>query len=206
VLSLMAAEFFHDLFTKSPAFPRAGRQLVAVNLAVVGVAFVLAPLCAGLVLHDRLLVWLFAPNLLAAGTLFVLLKGRWHEDVALWACGAAIACSALFTLAFVIPPIDELRSWRPFFDEVRPELEGRRLFTPLVNDRRLPAMNFYWNRRLETLKDNDRIPLLLASPEKVGIVVSVDDYNEQKDRLSGIPYRAIRASKGADLFVFLENP
>jgi 4-amino-4-deoxy-L-arabinose transferase-like glycosyltransferase len=206
VLSFVSAEFFHDLFAHGTRSTRRNRKLVAVNLAVVVIGFVFAPLCAGLVLHNRPLVWLFAPNLVVAVALGIALRGRWHEDLALWLCGVVIACSALFTLAFAIPPIDELRSWRPFFDQLRTETEGRRIFTPLVNDRRLPAMNFYWDRRLEILKDPDQIPHLLGSPEKVGIVVSVDDYNEQKDRLAKIPHRAIRASKGAGLFVFLENP
>jgi len=206
VLCLVSAEFFHDLFAHDVRSIRRSRALVAANLAVVGVAFVLAPLCAGLVLHNRPLVWLFVPNLVAAAAIGVLLRGRWHEDLALWVCGVFLSSSALFTLAFAIPPIDELRSWRPFFDQVRTEIDGRRILTPLVNDRRLPAMNFYWDRRLEILKDPDQIPRLLGSPEKVGIVVSVDDYNEQKDRLAKIPHRALRAAKGADLFVFLENP
>ena len=206
VLCLVSAEFFHDLFAHDVRSTRRSRALVAANLAVVGVGFVLAPLCAGLVLHSRPLVWLFVPNLVAAAAIGVLLRGRWHEDLALWVCGVFLSSSALFTLAFAIPPIDELRSWRPFFDQVRTEIDGRRIFTPLVNDRRLPAMNFYWDRRLEILKDPDQIPRLLGSPEKVGIVVSVDDYNEQKARLAKIPHRAIRATKGADLFVFLENP
>ncbi|HME73984.1 MAG TPA: glycosyltransferase family 39 protein [Myxococcota bacterium] len=205
VLSLVSAEFFHDLLGQGRQSTRR-RQLVALNLAVVVIGFALAPLGAGLLLHNRSLIWLFAPNLVAVAALGVMLKGRWHEDLALWVCGVVIACSAWFTLAFAIPPIDELRSWRPFFAQVRTELEGRRIFTPLVNDRRLPAMNFYLDRRLEILKDSDQIPLLLGSPEKVGIVVSVNDYNEQRDRLAKIPHRAIRASKGADLFVFLENP
>jgi 4-amino-4-deoxy-L-arabinose transferase-like glycosyltransferase len=206
VLSLVSAEFFRDLFAQGTRSTRRKRQFVALNLAVVVVGFALAPLGAGLVLHNRTLVWLFAPNLVVAGVLFVILKGRWHEELALWMCGVVIACSALFTLAFAIPLIDNLRSWRPFFDQVRSEIDGRRIFTPLLNDRRLPAMNFYLNRRLEILKDPDQIPLLLGSPEKVGIVVSIDDYNEQRDRFATIPHRAIRASKGADLFVFLENP
>jgi len=37
-------------------------------------------------------------------------------------------------------------------------------------------------------------------------VIGVGDYSEQQDRLAKIPYRAMRASKGADLFVLLENP
>ena len=205
VLSLASGEFFHELFAQTTEAPRKW-QLVAVNLVAVVIVVALAPLAAGILLHSRSLLWLVAPNLLAAAALVITLKGRWHEDLALWLCGLMIACSASLTLAFAIPRIDERRSWRPFFDEVRPEVEGRQIFTPLVNDRRLPAMNYYLNRRLQILKDLDQIPLLLRSPAKVGIVVAVDDYNELRDRLAPVPHRAIRASKGADLFVFLENP
>jgi 4-amino-4-deoxy-L-arabinose transferase-like glycosyltransferase len=205
VLSLVSAEFFHSLFASvRRSIPK--RQLVAVNLAVVVVGFALAPLCAGLLLHNHALILLFAPNLAAAAALAVSLKGRWLEDRALCLGGVFIACSALFTLSFAIPSIDELRSWRPFFDQTRSEIEGRRIFTSLLNDRRLPAMNFYWDRRLEIVREPDQIPLLLASPEKVGIVVAVSDYGEEKDRLAKIPHRAMRTSKGADLFVLLENP
>jgi len=206
VFCLISAEFFHELLSEDTRSPRRDRRLVALNLLIVVLIFALAPLGAGLLLHNRSLLWLLAPNLVGAAVLGLVLRGRWHEDRALWACGVFIGGSALFTLAFAVPAIDALRSWRPFFDLMRPEIEGRQIFTPLVNDRRLPAMNFYLDRRLEILKDPDQIPLLLGSLEKVGIVVSIDDYDEQKDRLAEIPHRAIRTSKGADLFVFLENP
>jgi hypothetical protein len=170
------------------------------------IGFALAPLCAGLLLRNRSLTLLVAPNLAALAALAVALRGRWLEDRALWLCGVFIACSALLVLNLAIPSIDELRSWRPFFDQTRGEIEGRRIFTSLLNDRRLPAMNFYWDRRVEIVEDPNQVPLLLASPEKVGVVVGVNDYSEQKDRLAKIPHRAMRASKGADLFVLLENP
>jgi 4-amino-4-deoxy-L-arabinose transferase-like glycosyltransferase len=205
VLSLVSAEFFHDLLAQGRIASR-GWQLAAANLAAVVVAFALAPLCAGLLLHSRLLTLLVAPNLVAVVALLIAFKGRWLDDQALRFCGVFIACSALLTLAFAVPLIDALRSWRPFFDQTRSEIDGRRTFTSLVNDRRLPAMNFYWDRRLELVEDPEQIPPLLASPEKVAIVVAVGDYSEQKDRLAKIPHRAIRASRGADLFVLLENP
>jgi 4-amino-4-deoxy-L-arabinose transferase-like glycosyltransferase len=205
VLSLVSAEFFHDLLLAPGPRSIRKRQLVAVNLAVVVIGFALAPLCAGLLLRNRSLTLLVAPNLVALAALAVALRGRWLEDRALWLCGVFIACSALLMLNVAIPSIDELRSWRPFFDQTRSEIKGRRIFTSLLNDRRLPAMNFYWDRRLEIVEDPDQVPLLLASPEKVGVVVAVNDYSEQKDRLAKIPHRAMRASKGADLFVLLEN-
>jgi len=206
VLSLAAAEFFHDLFAQRVHSARKHRQLIALNLAIVVIASALAPLGIGLVLHNRALLWLLVPNLAALAALGVLLKGGWHEDRALWVSGVFIIGSVSLTLASAVPPIDELRSWRPFFDQVRSEIQGRQLFTPLVNDRRLPAMNFYLDRRLEILKDPDQIPRLLLAPERVGIVLSVDGYDEQKDQLAKIPHRTIRAAKGADLFVFVENP
>jgi len=205
VLSLVSAEFFRDLFAPGSRSIRK-RRLVALNLAVVVIGFALAPLCAGLLLRNHLLIHLVAPNLVALAAVAVALKGHWLEDRALWLCGVFIAGSALLTLALAIPSIDELRSWRPFFDQTRSEIEGRRVFTSLLNDRRLPAMNFYWDRRVEIVEDPDQIPRLLALPERVGIVIGVGDYSEQQDRLAKIPYRAMRASKGADLFVLLENP
>ena len=206
VLSLASAEFFHDLFAQRMHSARRNRQLIALNLAIVVIGSALAPLGVGLILHSRALLWLLVPNLAAVAALGVVLKGRWQDDLALWVSGVFLTASASLTLAFAVPRIDELRSWRPFFDQVRTDTEDRQLFTTLVNDRRLPAMNFYLDRRLETLKDPDQIPRLLAAPKKVGIVVSVDDYDEQRDQLAKIPHRAIRASKGEDLFVLIENP
>jgi len=206
VLSLASAEFFDDLFAQRVRSARKNRQLIALNLVIVVIASALAPLGIGLVLHNRALLWLLVPNLAALAVLGVVLKGRWHDDLALWASGVFVTGSVSLSLAFAVPRIDELRSWRPFFDQVRTAIQGRQLFTTLVNDRRLPAMNFYLDRRLEILKDPDQIPRLLLAPERVGIVVSVDGYDEQRDLLAKIPHRAIRASKGADLFVYVENP
>jgi 4-amino-4-deoxy-L-arabinose transferase-like glycosyltransferase len=206
VLSLASGEFFHDLFAQRVRLARRNRQLIALNLAIVVIGSALAPLGVGLILHSRALLWLLVPNLAAVATLGVVLKGRWHDHLALWVSGVFITASASLTLALAVPRIDEIRSWRPFFDQVRSDIQDRRLYTTLVNDRRLPAMNFYLDRRLETLKDPDQIPRLLAAPERVGIVVAVDDYEEQRDQLAKIPHRALRASKGADLFVFVENP
>jgi len=205
VLSLVSAEFFHGLLAQGRTAIRR-RQLVAANLALVVIGVAVAPLGAGLVLRSRTLALLVAPNLVALAALAIAVRGRWLEDRSLQLCGVFLACSAWLSLAFAVPAIDALRSWRPFFDETRGEIGGRRVLTSLVNDRRLPAMNFYWDRRLELVKDPDQIPQLLASGEKVAIVVAVNDYVELKDRLAKIPHRAVRAAKGADLFVLLENP
>jgi len=56
-----------------------------------------------------------------------------------------------------IPRIDELCSWRKFFEEVRAQALDREVWTTVQDDRRLPAMNFYLGRPL-------RIRQLKAKP------------------------------------------
>jgi hypothetical protein len=70
------------------------------------------------------------------------------------------------SLAAATHRLDERRSPRPFFEKVQRESGGRALWTSILDDRDLPMMNFYLERRFDSTAD---VAVILRASEYVKI-------------------------------------
>jgi hypothetical protein len=101
--------------------------------------------------------------------------------------------------------MDARRSTAPFFREIEGELEGRALYTTIVDDRRLPLITWYLRRSVPALADRERAFELLRSEEPVGIVVSRKAYERERARFEAIPHDLHTAPSGKQTLAFVAN-
>ncbi len=205
VLALASGEFLRDLFVAGERAARWRRRVVGINLAAVAIAAALAPAGAAWALRRPVFVALLIPSVGALAWLARSLRPRSLDARTTFAYTAFAVGAGILTLAAVIPAIDARSSWRPFFDQIRPEAAGRRIYTTELNDRHLPAMEYYLGRRLEILTQPSALAEALQSKEPVGVIAHYDTYQRWRSQLAGVEYSTRRASSGKDLFVWLQN-
>jgi 4-amino-4-deoxy-L-arabinose transferase-like glycosyltransferase len=208
LLALMAGAYLEPVLNdkEQPSARKWRARLLAANFWVVAVVLALSPIAVGVYFHARSLMWLTLLSGLALLFLAAWTWNRWHDvrTVGLWAL--LMGGSLIAALTVTIPRVEAVKSWRPFFDEVRTNLtDDTELWTTAIDDRKLPAMNFYLDRRLGLIKGSKRVLDLLATEKNVGIIVYADEYDALRPRLAAIPHRSIRAKKGEDLFVYLSS-
>lgn len=205
-LCLMSGEYLETIYNSDSPQGRRQRLLVTANFVIVGLLLAAAPLGAAHYLKLPELRWL-APVLgLSLIAAVLLSKARWHKPVTTVAWGLLVAVLVTVNIAFVDPPLDARRSWRPFFDEIRNRLEiGQTLWTTIVDDRHLPAVNFYLDRRVTILDNLNEVPELLTSHTAEAVIMTARQFAAVQPRLAGIRYRALRAPGDHDQFVYVDN-
>src|SRR5262245_50044442 len=77
----------------------------------------------------------------------------------------------VLTSVAVFPILNTKNSYSPFFDKVRDQLRNRELYTILVDDRRLPLVEFYLDCRVPVIRDNEKLFQLLNRGAKVGVIL-----------------------------------
>ena len=203
VLCLMTGEYIRSAYGAEPS--NVARRVIELNWLLAALLIVLLPLGAALVLAVPTLGWLALPSAALFATVWHASRLRWARRATPLAWGALCALVAAMDAAVLIPPIDEARAWRPFFDALQDGLdESRKLSTSILDDSRLPAINFYLDRRIDTISP-DRVPSLLRSREDVGVIVSVNEYELLQPALASIPHREVRAPSGEERYVYLDN-
>lgn len=205
VLVLASGEFLRDLFAERERAARWRRWALGMNLGVVAIGAALAPAGVALALRRAGFAALLLPNVAVLVWLALSFRTRSLDAGSTLAYVAFVLCAGVLTLGAAIPAIDARSSWRPFFDGIRQEAEGRRLYSTELNDRHLPAMEYYLGRRLEILDQPTALAEALQAKERVGVVAHHDTYERWRGQLAGIEYSTRRASSGKDLFVWLQN-
>jgi hypothetical protein len=94
---------------------------------------------------------------------------------------------------------------RPFFEEIRPDLEGRRLATPLEDDLRLPLIDYYVGRSVEVVATPEEGVEVLRGRERAGLFLLEKDLPSVEGRLAGLEVRAIRGEHGKTPIALLLN-
>ena len=89
----------------------------------------------------------------------------------------------LLTSVAVFPILNTKNSYSPFFDKVRDQLRNRELYTTLLDDRRPPLVEFYLDRRVSIIRDDEQLFQLLNSGAKVGVILQHKSY-ERLERTS----------------------
>ena len=205
LLVLLAGDFVRELYAGRA--PRWAQLTVASNFWILAVLLALLPLGIGYQLRAAAIAWLGLPFALWLTFLVWRHKGPWTAPGTLRAWGLFTVGAFTMTLALSYPELDTRQSWRPFFDTVASTLdEDRELWTTFIDDRKLPAIIYYLDRRVRLLRPPLTVPELLSRSVPVGIIVSAEQYATLEAELCAIPHRVIRAESGrTDLFVYVEN-
>jgi hypothetical protein len=85
-------------------------------------------------------------------------------------------------------------SYSPFFDQVRDQLRDRELYTTLLDDRRLPLIEFYLDRHVPIIRDDEKLFQLLKSSAKVSVIPHHRTYERLKKSFDLIPHQLITPS------------
>ena len=133
-----------------------------------------------------------------AGGILAWLAGRAPGDEArfLGTAAAFLAFGYALVATRLVPAIDREKSFRPFFEEIRPDLEGRRLATPLVDDMRLPLIDYYVGRSVEIVATPEAGIELLRGKDRAALFVHAKDLPSIEGRLAGLDVRAVRGGSG----------
>lgn len=205
VLTMLAGDWLQSTYANAPT-TRVSRKLIAANIWGAALLLAAAPLAIGRYLGAPEIGWLSLPATVGLGGLALASRGRWlgPETPLRWTGFAAVVFAA--TLAVAIPRLNEQLSWRPFFDEIKPSVAAdTELWTTAVDDRHLPAMNFYLNRRVRLAQRKEDVVALLEEQRPVGVIVPIADYEALRSELTPVAHEVVRARKGRDLFVYLSN-
>jgi 4-amino-4-deoxy-L-arabinose transferase-like glycosyltransferase len=205
VLVLLAADYLRGVFSGASA--RWEHRLIAANFWLVALLITAAPLAVGRYLNAPAIARLALPFALGLGWLAWRQRGAsWHEPQMIQRSAVFVATCFILMLGMTYPELDTRLSWRPFFDAVHDTLDERReLWTTIVDDRKLPAMTFYFDRRVRLAEGPAAVPALLAGSQPVGVIVPIEQADALERELCAIPHRTLRADIGRDLFVYVTN-
>ena len=205
VMLLIMSDSLCDLFRDPGAAPSWQRALYLANIFLVGLALAALPFAMWFMLGSIVyfIVLLPFPFLLAAFILHG--KRRWFEWRFLCGFGAIFAIAFMITLKLLLPYLEERKSYSFFFQEIREEAAGRELYTLFLDDRRLPLITYYLDRRIPVITNMERIFKMLESKDRIGCILPPDVYHTWKDRFDEIPHIFHTASKGKPSFAFVGN-
>jgi hypothetical protein len=184
---------------------RLERIVIAVNLTLSWILLIAIPFGAWRSLGRVELLW---PTLPVAATALVLALRHRRGFSLSRLLGTSFACSAIgsaLVLVAIVPPMDEQRSYRAFFEEIRLELDGRELCTAMKDELRLPLMDFYLGSPLELLDAESLGFEKLRGPAPVGFFLTPAEYQAAGPSLSGIPHRVLRGARGKKPLVVVVN-
>jgi hypothetical protein len=180
------------------------RRLVAANIGLVLAVLLAAPIVGAILLDFPALYALLPLNIAGAGAVLYWLRRRGPNTRDPRAWGGFAAASIALSLGIAIPHIDQERSWQPFYDVIRDESAPRELWTT-VDDRKLPATNFYLDRRVELASNSEQLLTLLRGSKPVSAIVWTWEYDQIRDQLKGVPHSVVRAPSGHDRLIYLDN-
>ena len=182
------------------------RALFNINLAVVVVAVAIAPIVLGIYFGKPTFFGLSLLICLAFAVLAWCFQGAYRGPPYVYGIACLVTLSAFVTIMAVMPSIEALKSYAPFFDEIRDQIAGREVYTTALDDRRLPLITYYLNRRVPIVRDKEGILRLLEGKAKVGIIFGRADYLKAEKYFDQIPHKVISPSHGSKVFVLVNNP
>jgi len=206
IILLIVGELLHDLFSKPQSVSRLQRGLCLTNFALVVSTLIIAPLVLGY-FYRLPVFFVLAPLIVLA---FVYLGRRVWDEWLGWRAIYGFTCLAtlaMLAMAVVVFPIlNGKRSYAPFFDQVRLQSRHRELYTTLLDDRRLPLMEFYLDRRVPIIRDDEKLFQLLKGSAKVSVILDNRSYQRLKKSLDLIPHQLITPSSEIQQLVLVNSP
>ena len=203
-LCLISGDFLFNAYSTPSQSRTRDRRIVMGSWVICALALIALPAIVAHVADARWLNWVGAFNAACCASAIAASRGRWSRRETALAWGIGCAVLAATTLGAVMRPIDDVRSLRPFFVQVAEKLNERdEVATTEVNDRMLPVMNYYLDRRLEVISASD-VPERLASQLDFAVILSRENFDALAPTLSNPRYRTMHAGAG-DSFVYVDN-
>lgn len=205
IMLLIIGEFIRDLFSDSPTLTRLEDILCRINVIIVVAVLVLAPAGLAWYFHRPILYCLTA--LIALGFAW-LARQVWGERSKwrfVYGFTWLSTLAMLLTSVAVFPILNIKNSYAPFFERVRDQSRNRELYTTLLDDRRLPLVEFYLDRRVPIIRDDEKLFQLLNSGASVGVILDQKNYERLKKAFALIPHQLIVPANDKPPLVLINN-
>lgn len=202
---VILAGFIKDVIDDSPAVHPWERRLLWINLLLVAAGAMAAPVALVFVVGQKWpLIWL-APAAFFAWYMWKNTE-RWRPDEP-FVCRTLTFCALTFMMAlgFLAPWLDRDKTTAPFFSAIRAEVPMRELFTTYCDDRRLPLIPYYLNRKPLVLEDREAVFALLRSDRAVGVILPEEFYQKRRADFAAIPHSHTVAFRGKTFFGYVAN-
>jgi hypothetical protein len=207
IILMIVGELLRDLFSDPQNVSRLQRGLCFLNIALVVSVLIIAPVVLGVYFNHQPAFFVLAPLIALAFAYWGRrVWGEWlgWRSVYGFTCLAALAMVA--TTVVVFPILNAERSYAPFFNQVRLQSRGRELYTTLLDDRRLPLIEFYLDRRVPIIRDDEKLFQLLKSGAEVSVILDARNYERLKKSFDLIPHQLITPSSEIQQLVLVNSP
>jgi hypothetical protein len=203
---LIVSELLRGVFSDPQNVSQLERVLCLTNLALVVLALVIGPVALGFYFNHQPVFFVLAPLIALAFAYWRRrVWGEWLGWRAIYGFTCLATLAMLVTMAVAVPILNAKRSYAPFFDQVRLQSRGRELYTTLLDDRRLPLIEFYLDRRVRIIRDDEKLFQLLKSSAKVGVILHYRSYERLKTSFDLISHQLITASNEKQSLVLVNN-
>ncbi|HEY2921555.1 MAG TPA: glycosyltransferase family 39 protein [Candidatus Binatia bacterium] len=206
IMLLIVSELLRGVFSDPQNVSQLERVLCLTNLALVVLALVIGPVALGFYFNHQPAFFVLAPLIAVAFAYWRRrVWGEWLGWRAIYGFTCLATLAMLVTMAVAVPILNAKRSYAPFFDQVRLQSRGRELYTTLLDDRRLPLIEFYLDRRVRIIRDDEKLFQLLKSSAKVGVILHYRSYERLKTSFDLISHQLITASNEKQSLVLVNN-
>jgi 4-amino-4-deoxy-L-arabinose transferase-like glycosyltransferase len=204
VTLLMTAELVRDLL-REPTRPRRDwkGRLVGLNVAIIVGGCLAAPVLVSFALRSGAPLLGLIPALAVAGWLAVNRRREWLTFRVLSTALAVVCGAFILLMGCFTPRINQQKSFAFFFDAIRPAAAQRELYSAFRDDRRLPLISYYLDRRARIVNNDQDIFELLRSGRPLGIIIASKFYQAHRLEFAGVPHRAITTACGKSVFTFV---
>jgi 4-amino-4-deoxy-L-arabinose transferase-like glycosyltransferase len=207
ITMLIVGELLRDLFSDPENVSRLERGLFLTNVVLIASALVIAPVVLGFFSNNLPAFFVLTPLIVLAFAYFA--RRVWSDWLA-WRSVYGFTCLAalamLATIMVFFPILDAKRSYAPFFKQVRLQSRDRELYTTLLDDKLLPLMEFYLDRRVPIIRDDEKLFQLLKSNVKVGVILESRSYQRLKKSFDLIPHQLITPPSDIQRLVLVNSP
>jgi 4-amino-4-deoxy-L-arabinose transferase-like glycosyltransferase len=204
VTILMTAELMRDLLQETTRPRRDWKgKLVGLNVALVIGVCLAAPVLVSSALRTGAPLLGLIPALAVAGWLAVNRREKWLTFRVLSTALAVVCGAFILVMDCITPQLDQQKSFAYFFNAIRPAVAQRTLYSAFCDDRRLPLISYYLDRRARIVNDDQDIFKLLRSGQPLGIIIASKFYRTYQGEFARIPHRAITTTGGQNAFTFV---
>ncbi len=203
---LMMGELLSGLAQGAADVARWQRALVGANVVLVAAAAVGLPVVAAILLRRPLLLLWVLPAAVAVAALAARLGRPWPWPFAVQASSGVLAVAGIVACFYLIPYVNQRKTYAGFFEAIRGEVPHRELYTSCCDDNRLPLIPYYLNQEVPILRPSERVFDLLRTNRRAGIIVPASFYAKNENRFAQIPHIALKAARGQNAFVLVGAP
>lgn len=201
---LLVADVVAAWIEDSDEFPPWQRRVLVGNVVVLAGATSFAPLVAAALTEHAWPAFLGLPIIAAGWWLVSRVRHEPADGIWLSRSGLVVVTGVAVFLFWGVPGLDGQKNSGPFFEAIRPDLEGRALHTTFRDAYRLPLVN-YSLRRAVPFVSRDRVVEVLSADAPAAVLVPVEELERQEDALRAISGLVVRAEGGHHRFRLVLN-